>query len=308
MEGVFIDPMGGVVACGGDLLANHEEVEMDHDEVEMDPRRFLMGPFQLKDTPSTMITPTDATVDDDSTDANTTTVTTTTTTYEAADTSTYTPDNMTINTPVAAPNYTQNKRPRRAAAILAEQRVNDVLRWEQCKESSTMFKNAATCINAEFDRVGRGGAHRSGVVVNLSMSTFVEDESNIDDSHVDDSHVDDSHVDDSHVDNSKVDDSKIDDSHVASDDEGVADVDCPDVDMHNDNDDDLENDEDETGSLASFVMSDSYVSDVGHVSDPESVDNESGVDSDSDDSFSCSGSDSDDCNSDQGKWGDAEKP
>ena len=51
MEGVFIDPMGGVVACGGDLLANHEEVEMDHDEVEMDPRRFLMGPFQLKDTP-----------------------------------------------------------------------------------------------------------------------------------------------------------------------------------------------------------------------------------------------------------------
>ena len=39
------------------------------------------------------------------------------------------------------------KRPRRAAAIAATKTIKNVLKWEKCRESSYMFRNAAHEIN-----------------------------------------------------------------------------------------------------------------------------------------------------------------
>jgi len=48
------------------------------------------------------------------------------------------------------------KRPRRAAAVDAIERMQEVLQWEHCNESSHMFKRVAQQINDEFDRVSKG--------------------------------------------------------------------------------------------------------------------------------------------------------
>lgn len=196
---------------------------------------------------------------------------------------------------VPATTFVANKRPRRAAAILAEKRVNEVLKWEKCKESSSMFKNVAIQINEEFDRVGRGGRKKKSVLV-VDDRTFQAVSPVASGSRV-----------------------VIPVIEVSSDDEGAADVDCPDVDMHNDNDDDLDNDDDESGSLASFVVSDSYMSEAEGISDADSVcedsDSEgesngaedSPCDSDSDGDFSASETDSECENADQGKWSDEAK-
>lgn len=44
----------------------------------------------------------------------------------------------------------------RTSAILAAERVQESLKWERCKESSSMFKDVAEKMNEEFDRVTRG--------------------------------------------------------------------------------------------------------------------------------------------------------
>jgi hypothetical protein len=193
-----------------------------------------------------------------------------------------------IGIPRAAPEdaamHVPNKRPRRAAAILADKRVHEVLKWEKCKESSSMFKNAAMQINEEFDRAGRGGRQRAAPAV------VADDSSPVESSVV------------------SREPTPVPVIEIASDDEGVADVDCPDVDTNNDNEDDFENDEDESGSLASFVVSDSHMSQAGDISDAESVDDDSGSgsasDSDSCSDFSCTETDSDDGTTEQRRWGD----
>ena len=48
------------------------------------------------------------------------------------------------------------KRPRRAAATSAMERMQEVFNWEKCAESSKMFKDVANQINEEFDRASRG--------------------------------------------------------------------------------------------------------------------------------------------------------
>ena len=48
------------------------------------------------------------------------------------------------------------KRPRRAAAINAMEKMQEVLQWEHCNESSHMFKRVAQQINDEFERVAKG--------------------------------------------------------------------------------------------------------------------------------------------------------
>jgi hypothetical protein len=239
-------------------------------ETVMDPRRFLMGPFQLHDPNST------------------------TQPVAAVPLSSVTPEDTTTHEDAST--YIANKRPRRAAAIVAEQRVCEVLKWEKCKESSNMFKDAAVQINAEFDRVGRGG--RKYVPVSVGEVQVPVDMASSPVVSIDPSALP---------------------VEIPSDDEGAAEVDCPDVDMHNDNDDDLDNDEDECGSLASFVVSDSYMSEVGAVSDAGSVNNESesdsesgggcdsASDSDSDGGFSCAETDSDCDSIDQCKWSDEPK-
>jgi hypothetical protein len=206
-----------------------------------------------------------------------------------------------IVTPAAVSTDTPNKRPRRAAAVLAEQRMYEVFAWEKCKESSSMFKTAAMQINAEFDRVACGKRKYS--------AEFVVDDP--------DSRPSSPPVPEEPVPQDPVpeDPAPVPVIEVSSDDEGAADVDCPEVDMHNDDDDDVENEDDESGSLASFVVSDSYVSEVGGVSDVETVQDESGSDvgsdcgsdSDSDSNFSCTETDSDGGTSDQCKWSDEAK-
>jgi hypothetical protein len=69
------------------------------------------------------------------------------------------------------------KRPRRAAAILAEQRVQEVLQWERCKESSSLFKRVDQQINDEFERVSRGerSYKKKNVAPPVDNSTGVND-------------------------------------------------------------------------------------------------------------------------------------
>ena len=77
----------------------------------------------------------------------------------------------TEHTPMAAPEPTTGttlepattelpttgmKRPRRAAAINAMEKMQEVLQWEHCNESSHMFKRVAQQINDEFERVAKG--------------------------------------------------------------------------------------------------------------------------------------------------------
>ena len=72
-----------------------------------------------------------------------------TTTEDAVETVT-TPTVATIEPP------TGMKRPRRAAATTAMERMQEVLAWERCTESSKLFKDAALQINEEFDRASKG--------------------------------------------------------------------------------------------------------------------------------------------------------
>lgn len=128
-----------------------------------------------------------------------------------------------------------NKRPRRAAAVAANQRVQDVLKWERCKESSPMFKNAAQQINDEFDRVSRG--ERSYQKHPALVATPDSDVSNVSLSTGSCTNIP----------------GVI---SVDSDDEATA--------LNSDVDDqeDVNNDDDDTGSLCSFVVDDEYVSDT----------------------------------------------
>jgi hypothetical protein len=264
MEGVFIAPDYDVLGCGEGLRI--EPVSDEEEDIVMDPRRMLMGPFQLHDPRSTTTTHPDV----------------------------VSPPITSVQEDTAATDV-PNKRPRRAAAVVAEQRMADVFTWEKCKESSSMFKNAAIQINAEFDRVGGSKRKRKNceeefvVVAEQDSSRSVSPVAVLED---------------------PVGEPVI---EIASDDEGDADVDCPDVDVHNDKKDDLEDEEDESGSLASFVVSDSYVSDVDNgsiesVHDDSGSDHsvggasesECGSDSDSDGTFSCADdSDADGTASDQ---------
>ena len=257
---VFADET--VVVSSSMNIISDDAVVSDPEEIVMDPARFLMGPFQLHDPRSSRH-------------------------GEAA-------QDVPQQDEAPATTFIASKRPRRAAAVLAEKRVHEVLKWEKCKESSSMFKNAAMQINDEFDRASRGGRSKSSVLVvdqTIRNTSPVASENRI----------------------------VVPENEISSDDEGAAEVDCPDVDMHNDNDDDIDNDDDESGSLASFVVSDSYMSEVGAVSDTDSVYNEDGsdsasdnaegssCDSDSDSEFSVMESDSENDNDDQCKWSDDAK-
>ena len=61
------------------------------------------------------------------------------------------------------------KRPRRAAAVTAMEKMQEVLQWEHCKESSHMFKRVAQQINEEFERVSKG--ERSYIKKSSTVST-----------------------------------------------------------------------------------------------------------------------------------------
>jgi hypothetical protein len=308
MEGVFIEYAFDMLECEGDPNLELGRTDMGH--LQSVAPDAPVAPWDAATPVDAPVAPWDATVapdapvalwgaDGDATvapwDMNGDAATPVDATFTPWGDATFTPsdeDAVTavdpIGIPRAAPEdaamHVPNKRPRRAAAILADKRVHEVLKWEKCKESSSMFKNAAMQINEEFDRAGRGGRQRAAPVV-------VADEASPVDSPV--------------VSREPI---AVPVIEIASDDEGVADVDCPDVDTNNDNEDDFENDEDESGSLASFVVSDSHMSQAGDISDAESVDDDSGSgsasDSDSCSDFSCTETDSDDGTTEQRRWGD----
>ncbi|KAJ1467109.1 hypothetical protein T484DRAFT_1756117 [Baffinella frigidus] len=125
-----------------------------------------------------------------------------------------------------------NKRPRRAAAAAAIQRVQEVLKWERCKESSSMFKSAADHINEEFDRVTRGERSyqkQPMVVEPLDAGGVVASL-----------------------------EGKVPDIPCDSDDEAAVKSDVEDL-------DEIDNDDEDNESLASFVVDDSYVSDASPI-------------------------------------------
>ena len=154
-----------------------------------------------------------------------------------------------------------NKRPRRAAAVVALQRVQEVLKWERCKESSSMFKDAAVQINAEFDRVSRGENSVKKIPVFVVASEIVTSEMHGSGT-----------VSSSEV--VTIDPSGINPVVISadSDDEATA--------LHSDVEDreDIDNDDDDdNGSLASFVVDDDYCSDAsGLARNATDVDNDSG--------------------------------
>ena len=150
--------------------------------------------------------------------------------------------------------FPANKRPRRAAAVEAAQRVQDVLHWEHCKESSPMFKSAASQLNIEFDRARRGetsyrkrktlgphmllapaamGAEGAGAGASGAGAGAASGDS-----------------------------ASAPIAVGSSDDEGNADVEERAEEQAGDDDDDDDDDKDNE-SLASFVVSDSYLSDAG---------------------------------------------
>ena len=168
----------------------------------------------------------------------TTTITTTTVTTSSS------PDaNPSASVNTAETEHGAAKRPRRAAAILAAERVQEVLKWERCKESSAMFMNVADRINAEFDRVSKAekpGRKRTATDIDITAipatTAAVEEVMGVE------------------VEVDVVGDNIV---HPDSDDEATA----LKSDVEDDEDMDKENDDDDTGSLASFVVDDDYVSD-----------------------------------------------
>ena len=171
-----------------------------------------------------------------------------------------------------------NKRPRRAAALVAVQRVKDVLKWERCKESSSMFMHASAQINAEFDNVLTGGkiyqerpvvvAGTTGMVGVETAGTGVVDTT------------------------AMCMDTSIAPS-VDSDDEKNAALNS-DADGQDDSDDD--DSDDDVGSLASFVVDDDCMTPVG--ASPVRTESSCGSSSSASDRDSCSDFDSEQNDSD----------
>ena len=137
-----------------------------------------------------------------------------------------------------------NKRPRRSAAIQATHTIKQVLKWERCSESSTLFKNVDHEINQEFDRFTSSGCGAKNGVVDLVAS--VSDSNNI------------SMGPATTTSTSFAQPQKTElVSGIASDDECYAFK----SDAEDGDDDDCDDSDDEAGSLASFVVDDDYISD-----------------------------------------------
>ena len=160
-----------------------------------------------------------------------------------------------------------NKRPRRAAAVKATKTIKQVLKWERCKESSSMFKMAESEINEEFDRVHHGRVSKTHVFDQTATSSAVG------------------------VSSSSVLSTEPNAENICSDDECIT----MKSDMQDD-DDNSDDSDDEVGSLASFVVDDEYISDdeIGDVDTErpsKKTKYESQSDSDTDDDDSCSDED-----------------
>ena len=169
----------------------------------------------------------------------------------------------------------ERKRPRRAAAVLADVRMQDVLQWERCKESSSMFKSVDAQINEEFDLVKHRKRRGLLALATQTVATVVaEDVTPVVDMYVDVSEEVKSINAPAPVDVASSTETSNGGKCVTDDDE---------IDSDDENDD--------AGSLASFVVDDSYVSDAAEsetssadFSDSGSEDSATEYDSDEDDS------------------------
>lgn len=170
------------------------------------------------------------------------------------------------------------KRPRRAAAIEATKTIKKVLKWERCKESSTMFKTAAFEINEEFDRVSNPVRATKKQVSKPTVSGLLHIAAG-------------GHVSTS----SAVPSDNM--SHMGDVENVVSDDECNALKSdEEDNDEDMNDSDDDVGSLASFVVDDDYISDEDEtVEDSErpckKTKYESQSDAESDDDESCSDED-----------------
>ena len=175
------------------------------------------------------------------------------------------PDIIPTEETIEEPVY---KRPRRAAAIAATKTIKNVLKWEKCRESSSMFRNAAHEINKEFDLVTRHGQKKKTkpssqgipfpfVATSLAIgsSTSVPSDTN-----------------------------PVEVEAILSDDE------CEALKSdEEDNDDDANESDDDAGSLQSFVVDDDYISDDEDCDTSEKkTHEESQSESDSDEDDTCS--------------------
>ena len=160
------------------------------------------------------------------------------------------------------------KRPRRAAAIEATKTIKKVLKWEKCRESSSMFRNAAYEINKEFDRAtncGRGKKYKQScqgnafpcIPISLAMGSSSSVPVVVNPSAMD---------------------------AILSDDE------CDALKSdEEDNDDDANDSDDDTGSMESFVVNDDYISDdEAFDTSGKKTNEESQSESESDEADTCS--------------------
>ena len=199
--------------------------------------------------------------------------------------------------------FPANKRPRRAAAVEAAQRVQDVLHWEHCKESSVMFKSAASQLNSEFDRVHRGEKscrkrNRIGPHTLLVPALAVAGEGVVGADGGGDAGggAGGGACAGGGAAAGKLAAGKLAAANAtgSSDDEGDADVDeLAEAPVDNNGGDRDDQDDQDNESLASFVVSDTHVSDEGVV-DPDSSDGQGESDVSGSDDDSESGSSDDD--------------
>ena len=144
-----------------------------------------------------------------------------------------------------------NKRPRRSAAIRATQTIKQVLKWERCSESSTLFKNVDHEINQEFDRFTNSGRGINKEVGNLAARVCVDNNSSTGPT-----------MNASTSFPQKKETELV--GGIASDDE----CDALKSDLEDCDDDCDDSDDDEEGSLASFVVDDDYISDEEEIEKP----------------------------------------
>jgi hypothetical protein len=260
MEGVFVTPadaMEGVFLTPAELdkMSTSLPFSVQTNTLTEDivRARFVFGPQQLK-SPGTSVVIVDDAVhveevrDDASIDMDVTTM------------------------PIAGiPVDIGNKRPRRAAAVKATKVIKNVLKWERCKESSSMFQEVAHEINQEFDRV----THSKHGVKKTNLN-FIASNLSTDDGF-------------GFVDHSDSDQQKGTGVVV---DTAVSDDECNALKSDEEDNDDDESDDDDAGSLASFVVDDDYISDLDEPSHPcKKTKYESQSESDSDADQSCSDDD-----------------
>ena len=120
-----------------------------------------------------------------------------------------------------------SQRPTRQCSKDAVQKIKNILAWEECPESSEVFKAAAAQIEREFAQMKRRRVSAAGAAqISTDDASDENDESDDNDDNDDGSAPDSEDVDSMYSDNASSDDSGMEDDCESSDYESAGDVAC----------------------------------------------------------------------------------